>query len=179
MANPNFLEKSEIRRRMRERLAHLQQTERHQRSLTICRELAFHLNAAKTIALFSPSLIEPDLNLLWELGLVQGKRTLYPGAGPREMRFYEINSLEELRPGRFGLLEPRSHDAPAIPDLLIVPGQAFTRDGHRLGRGGGYYDRFIAQHPGIPSIGICFDFQVVEQLPLETHDMPMALVVTD
>jgi 5-formyltetrahydrofolate cyclo-ligase len=65
-------------------------------------------------------------------------------------------------------------------DLLLVPGLAFTRDGRRLGRGGGYYDRLLAaRDPRATTFGVCFDAQLVDDLPIETHDRSVARVITE
>lgn len=62
-------------------------------------------------------------------------------------------------------------------DVAIVPGMAFDREGHRLGRGKGYYDRFLAQLPHIYKIGICFPFQLVDKVPADVHDILMDEVI--
>lgn len=90
-----------------------------------------------------------------------------------------IGSLADLAPGRFGIPEPNTHQTlTQSPDLAIVPGLAFTRGGQRLGQGGGYYDRFLADHPATYKIGICFDEQVVDELPAAEHDVGMHEVIT-
>lgn len=69
---------------------------------------------------------------------------------------------------------------PFKPDLILVPGLAFARNGHRLGRGGGFYDRFLARHSGeATKMGVCFAFQVLDMIPTATHDVVMNLVVSD
>jgi 5-formyltetrahydrofolate cyclo-ligase len=85
---------------------------------------------------------------------------------------------EELQPGPHGIpqLPP---DADVVrPDLLFVPLVGFTADGYRLGQGGGHYDRWLAANPGVPAIGLAWDCQLVDSLPLEPHDHPLAAVVT-
>ncbi|MCF0205812.1 MAG: 5-formyltetrahydrofolate cyclo-ligase, partial [Bacteroidales bacterium] len=63
-------------------------------------------------------------------------------------------------------------------DLIIVPGVAFDRNGNRLGRGRGYYDRFLCKYPKVEKIGICFDFQLLEEIPTEPTDIRMDKVVS-
>ena len=65
------------------------------------------------------------------------------------------------------------------PDVVIVPGLAFTRQGQRLGMGGGYYDRYLQSQPDTFSVGVCYDWQVLDKLPLDTHDRPMNTLVTN
>lgn len=95
------------------------------------------------------------------------------GAG--EMQFARILSLEDLEPGQFGTRQPRGRGLGPdkfAPDLMIVPGLAFDRKGHRLGYGGGYYDRFIAQRAfAWPLAGLCFAFQIIGQIPAKPWDL--------
>ena len=94
----------------------------------------------------------------------------------------QADSLAQLGQGPFVILEPTGSRLVELDtlDLVIVPGVAFDLSGHRLGYGKGYYDRAFANR-GIPTqlVGLCFSFQVVRQLPAETHDVCMGLVVTD
>lgn len=70
-------------------------------------------------------------------------------------------------------------DAPeAAPDVVVVPLLAFTADGHRLGQGGGHYDRWLAARPNVTAIGLAWDSQLAESLPVEDHDRPLRAVVT-
>lgn len=75
---------------------------------------------------------------------------------------------------------PESDVDPAWPDVVVVPGLAFTADGHRLGQGGGWYDRFLTGlRPDCTTIGVCFAEQILETLPVEVHDVAVNRVVTD
>lgn len=80
--------------------------------------------------------------------------------------------------GPFGLLQPSPEAEALAPDLLFVPLLGFTAAGARLGQGGGHYDRWLAQHPQVPAIGLAWDVQRVGALPLEAHDRPLLAVVT-
>ena len=80
--------------------------------------------------------------------------------------------------GPFGLMQPDAAAETLTPDLLFVPLLGFTQDGARLGQGGGHYDRWLAEHPGVPAIGLAWDMQRVEALPVEVHDHPLLAVVT-
>jgi len=96
----------------------------------------------------------------------------------------QVEKLEDLKEGHFGIKYPsgqvRPLDVQAI-DLVIVPGIAFDRDNNRLGRGAGYYDRFLSRLPsGIPTVGLAFDFQIVKRLPqLVAHDRPVSRVIVN
>ncbi len=80
--------------------------------------------------------------------------------------------------GDFNILEPQNEPYKGDFDLIIVPGVAFDRNGNRLGRGRGYYDRFLCQHLDVKRIGICFDFQLVDEIPTEPFDIRMDEVIT-
>ena len=83
-----------------------------------------------------------------------------------------------LAVGDFNILEPQNEPYTGGFDLIVVPGVAFDRNGNRLGRGKGYYDRFLSQHLEVKRIGICFDFQMVEEVPAEPFDIRMDEVIT-
>ena len=80
--------------------------------------------------------------------------------------------------GPFGMMQPDKAADTVVPDLLFVPLLGFTSDGARLGQGGGHYDRWLAEHPGVPAIGLAWDVQLVATLPTEAHDHPLLAVVT-
>ena len=80
--------------------------------------------------------------------------------------------------GDFNILEPQNEPYSGGFDLIVVPGVAFDRKGNRLGRGRGYYDRFLCQHLDVKRIGICFDFQCVDEVPAEPFDIRMDEVLT-
>lgn len=80
--------------------------------------------------------------------------------------------------GDFNILEPQNEPYKGDFDLIIVPGVAFDRKGNRLGRGRGYYDRFLCQHLDVKRIGICFDFQLLEEIPTEPFDITMDEVIS-
>ncbi len=84
-----------------------------------------------------------------------------------------------LHKGSYDIMEPEGNDTvnPAILDLIIVPGVAFDKDGNRLGRGKGFYDRFLSQTHAV-TIAVCFDCQLIDHIPTEPHDLPAQFVVT-
>jgi 5-formyltetrahydrofolate cyclo-ligase len=96
------------------------------------------------------------------------------------MEAHTIESFDDLAPGPFKILAPRRRKLfEGSPDVTICPGVAFTPEGARLGRGGGYYDRFLAAHPSTVSIGPCFEFQLVGEMPQATLDRRVGLIVTE
>jgi len=99
---------------------------------------------------------------------------------PRDLAWIRIGDVAVLKPNPHGILEPpfavtRPYD-PEAP--VFVPGVAWTREGHRIGYGGGYFDRFLKKHAG-PTIGLAYEAQLVDSLPLEPHDLPVDYVVTE
>lgn len=84
----------------------------------------------------------------------------------------------DLAPGPFGLLQPSAEAETVVPDVLFVPLVGFTAEGHRLGQGGGHYDRWLERHPGTTAIGLAWDCQLCDELPVEAHDVPLSAVVT-
>ncbi len=99
-----------------------------------------------------------------------------------KMSFYIINSLSQLTVGTFGVREPDINFNKRLEDfensIIIVPGVSFNRDGHRLGYGGGYYDRFLENFGGT-SIGLCYDEMICNTIPLEEHDIAVNFLITD
>ena len=80
--------------------------------------------------------------------------------------------------GDFNILEPQNEPYTGDYDLIVVPGVAFDRKGNRIGRGRGYYDRFLCKHLNVKRIGICFDFQLVDEVPVEDNDIKMDEVIS-
>lgn len=99
-----------------------------------------------------------------------------------DLSFYHFNRLQDLVVGAFGILEPAQDGPNQLPkdfsSAVIVPGVAFDRSGRRLGRGKGFYDRFLMDFKGI-KIGVCQSYRVLEELPVEPHDVAMDYVVTE
>lgn len=83
-----------------------------------------------------------------------------------------------LVPGLLGTMQPDAGAPEVTPDVVVVPLLAFTAEGGRLGQGGGHYDRWLAAHPGVTAIGIGWDCQLVEAMPLESHDRLLDAVIT-
>lgn len=84
----------------------------------------------------------------------------------------------DLERGPFGVLQPPAEAARITPDILFLPLVGFTADGVRLGQGGGHYDRWLAANPETVAIGLAWDCQLLDSLPVEPHDCPMAAVIT-
>lgn len=108
-----------------------------------------------------------------------GKRVAVPKCYGNEMRFLWLDDLSQVAPGYAGIPEPVA-DEPVAEDetaLVLMPGLAFDPEGHRIGYGGGFYDRFLAQEPNHPTLALCYGFQMVEHLETEEFDIPVDQVI--
>ena len=108
-----------------------------------------------------------------------GKRVAVPKILGGAMVFLWLDDLTAVREGYFHMPEPVA-DGPLADDptaLVLVPGLAFDGRGYRLGYGGGFYDRFLSREPHHPTVALCYDFQLVEQLPTEEDDRPVDAVL--
>jgi 5-formyltetrahydrofolate cyclo-ligase len=84
----------------------------------------------------------------------------------------------DLEEGFFGLMQPAESATEVTPDVLIMPLVAFTEDGDRIGQGGGFYDKWLGAHPDTIRIGLAWDIQLVDEMPVEPHDMRLTAIVT-
>jgi 5-formyltetrahydrofolate cyclo-ligase len=161
MNDDNHASKETVRAQMRERLRALTPEDRSLRSRVICERVADLpvWKSARVAALFEPMNSEPHITTLIEELRRRGSEIIIILPSARE-----------------------HNDIPIISpvDLVLVPGLAFTRDGGRLGRGGGFFDRFLAHRtPRAAKVGVCFNFQIVPSLPLEAHDIKVGVVISD
>ena len=114
-----------------------------------------------------------------EQALLDGKKVAVPKVYGEEMRFLYITDLSRIGKGYSGIPEPIDDD-PVAEDpsaLVLMPGLAFDPQGHRIGYGGGFYDRFLSQEPEHPTVALCYDFQMLDKLETEEFDIPVDLVL--
>jgi len=144
---------------------------------------------ATRVGLFASLSDEPSSRPLFDVARAAGTPVLWPRCieGDR-LEFARADAWNELRPGRYGVLEPTgaADDEPfGELDLVIVPGVAFDRKGGRLGRGRGFYDRTFAHlgrrkdHVGPHLLGFACEIQMVDHVPMESHDLPIDGVLTE
>lgn len=134
---------------------------------------------ARTIYGYLPYNQEVRTVPILERALADGKRVAVPKVYGDEMRFIYLTDLSLVETGYSGIPEPIA-DGPEGDDptaLVLMPGLAFTREGQRIGYGGGFYDKFLAAEPNHPTVALCYDFQLVEQLPTEEYDIPVHEVI--
>ncbi len=141
------------------------------------------LKGASTIATYAAHGHEVNLSSLHQL--LPDLRLLYPlchSAG--RLTFHHVQNPTTLTPGTHGILEPdpQQHSNFTLDhiDLFLCPGLAFTLDGIRLGQGGGFYDRILSRkNPTAQVIGTCMDWQILESIPCEAHDIQMDYLLTE
>lgn len=174
------MNKAELRNAIRQQHRKLTPQQRRELSVLVVERLLPLLRDAETILLYHPLPEEVDVSALLSILSGQGRTVLLPRVtGRTQMVLCRYTSEKDLAPGPFGILEPVGEpfaDVAAI-DVAVVPGMAFTSDGWRLGRGRGYYDRFLAAAPYIYKIGVCFPYQLVSEVPHDEYDIRMDTVV--
>ena len=114
-----------------------------------------------------------------EQALRDGKKVAVPKCYGDEMKFIYLDDLTKVAKGYAGIPEPIA-DEPAAHDetaLVLMPGLAFDPQGHRIGYGGGFYDKFLSREPNHPTLALCYDFQMLPRLDTEEHDIPVDTVL--
>ena len=135
--------------------------------------------SAKTIYGYLPYNQEVRTVPMLEQAMKDGKRVAVPKCYGDEMRFLYMDDLSKVEKGYAGIPEPVA-DEPVAHDptaLVLMPGLAFTKDGKRMGYGGGSYDKFLASEPNHPTVALCYGFQMVDDLPTEDYDIPVDCVL--
>jgi 5-formyltetrahydrofolate cyclo-ligase len=180
-------DKPALRRQLRERLAAMTDADRQAKSLAACNLMAAspEFAAARVVMLYLSTPQEADTAPLALRCWQSGKTVVVPKVSwnQRRMLPVEITSLQtSMTTSGPGVREPVSGQPMPLNliDLVIVPGLGFTTDGHRIGRGMGFYDRFLAQGDFVGlSCGFGFEEQVVGNIPVLDHDMSLSMLCTD
>ena len=134
---------------------------------------------AKTIYGYMPYNQEVRTVPMLEQALRDGKRVAVPKCYGDEMKFIYLDDLTKVEKGYANIPEPIA-DEPVADDetaLVLMPGLAFDPQGHRIGYGGGFYDKFLAAEPGHPTLALCYEFQMLPELKTEEHDIPVDTVL--
>lgn len=178
-------QKSRLREDIRRRLQGLPEKERAAESQSLCRRVLEVLPSGPlAVAAFSSLKGEPDLSLLLRELLKREVQLFFPRVESGTIVFRRIADLRTLQRGAFNILEPPRSAAlldPATLSIALIPGVAFDRAGNRLGRGNGGYDHWIAAqrraNPGTIFFGVCFEAQLVQEVPISPHDERVDAVV--
>ena len=175
------MDKTELRREIRARKRAMTEAEIEERSARLAR-LFFASRAyqnAKTIYGYLPYNQEVRTVPMLERALKDVKKVAVPKVYGEEMKFLYLDDLNAVAKGYAGIPEPIA-DEPVAHDetaLVLMPGLAFDPQGHRIGYGGGFYDKFLAAEPNHPTLALCYEFQMLPKLDVEDHDIPVDTVI--
>ena len=175
------MDKKELRRSIRERKRAMTSEEivsRSQMLGLLFRQSEAYKNA-KTIYGYLPYNQEVRTVPMLEQALKDGKRVAVPKCYGDEMKFIFMEDLSLVEKGYAGIPEPIA-DGPIADDetaLVLMPGLAFDPQGHRIGYGGGFYDKFLSKEPNHPTLALCYEFQMLPELKTEEHDIPVDTVL--
>ncbi len=136
---------------------------------------------SKVVALYSPVKNEVETEFIFEYAKKSGKQILYPRVEDNSIVFSQVNDLQELMPGKFGIPEPPRTARSVSPEnieFFIIPGVAFDTNGFRLGYGYGYYDSVICKVTGVLT-GLAYEFQVVDNIFPEDRDLRVNMIITE
>ncbi|MCG6533375.1 MAG: 5-formyltetrahydrofolate cyclo-ligase [Syntrophales bacterium LBB04] len=155
-------------------------------SASICARVARlkQVEESASLMIFLSFGSEVDTDPIIEWAWQRNKRVLAPLCKPetREMTVYAIKTFADVAPGYFGIREPRGDILMPVAkeeiDLVAVPAVAFDRRGYRVGYGGGYYDRFLADWD-VPTIGLAFSCQIIPEVPIDRYDQPVQGILTE
>ena len=175
-------EKRALRKRIKEMKQQLSDKELESMSLHAVSRLLAHpaVVKAETILMYYSLADEVNTHEAVDALVRSGKTVLLPrviDGENMEIRIYE--SRDDLAPGHYGIMEPtgKLYTCYENIDVAVVPGMAFDAAGHRLGRGKGYYDRFLPKATHAYKIGVCFDFQKRAAIPADDFDVTMDCVI--
>ena len=175
------MDKKELRRAIRERKRAMTEEEIVSRSARLGELFAqseAYRNAA-TIYGYLPYNQEVRTVPMLEQAIRDGKKVAVPKVYGDTMKFIYLEDLSQVEKGYAGIPEPIA-DGPVADDetaLVLMPGLAFDPQGHRIGYGGGFYDKFLAAEPNHPTLALCYEFQMLPQLDTEEHDIPVNTVL--
>ncbi|MBN1872088.1 MAG: 5-formyltetrahydrofolate cyclo-ligase [Candidatus Omnitrophica bacterium] len=181
------IKKKMLRKEVLEKLHNVSQEDRR-RNVKALKDKLFSLKQfkeAKCVMFYVSKHYEVDTHEMIDATIAMGKKVVVPITLKEEktLRPSELKDREkELIKGHYGIHQPGEEHIRIVPieevDVMVVPALAFDKDGHRLGHGGGYYDRFLEKAPSkIYTVGLAFGFQVVEELPRHQTDIPVDKVL--
>ena len=136
---------------------------------------------AADICIYMPINNEVDVKYIADGAWKEGKGVWLPKTIDGSIEFYRYEKDGTLISGTFGIQEPVSADklTPDGSTLVIMPGAVFSEKHDRIGYGGGYYDRFLAKNPECRTMAVCYEFQIVPELPSEPHDIRPEVIVSE
>ena len=175
------MDKKELRQGIRERKRAMTEEEIVRRSEALGKAFVDSAlyRAAETIYGYLPYNQEVRTVPMLEQALRDGKKVAVPKVVGDEMVFIYLSDLTQVEKGYAGIPEPIANDPVAHDEtaLVLMPGLAFDREGHRIGYGGGFYDKFLQRETKHPTLALCYEFQMMEHLETEEHDIPVDCVL--
>ena len=181
--------KVELRKEITRRLQDQDPALRDKRSREIQEKLLSNreFGTCKTVMTYVSFPTEVNTRYINEEAFRLGKKVVVPYVEPKKEIIIasKLTAIENLEKGPFGIYQPKKDLVEEIPleeiDLIVVPAIAYNKNNMRLGRGKGYYDKFLAKDKlsRATTIGLAFRFQILDDLPLDPHDKPVSLVITD
>ena len=180
------MEKAETRRLIRRAIERIEPAQRIELSVAVMRNV-LQLPEARSASVVMAYIALPDevrTSSLIESRLAQGRTVCVPHTDIRRHRLapVRLRKLDGLAEGALGIPEPEQREVvkPDEIEFVVTPGRAFDHKGNRLGRGGGYYDRFFREMcPQAFQCGVAFSCQVLEEIPQDEHDSPLDIIVTE
>jgi len=178
------LDKNSVRGSVAAERSSLSDAEVEQKSLKISNNLETLdiYKLSRRIALYFPIQKEVRTQYIFDQAVNCEKEVYFPRVNESSLDFYRVNNLEQLIPGKFGVFEPD----PNLPkvniqniNLFILPGLAFDRSGNRIGFGKGFYDRALVNVPQIKKVGLAYDFQLLDSVPVDEYDRKVGMVITE
>lgn len=185
-----MMTKIQIRDDVKQKRKQLDSCLLHSASKQITRQIASLkvFKEAATVFLYAAFKDEVQTKYLHDIAKAEGKKIAYPKieSGIGKMDFYNVNHLEELEVHTFKsmqIYEPNTglhmKVIPSHKDIIIVPGLAFDLQGNRVGYGGGFYDRYLKKYTCLYKVGVCMDFQLLDELSTEEFDVRVDYIVSD
>jgi 5-formyltetrahydrofolate cyclo-ligase len=174
--------KAELRRQIKEKKRQLTKDEMLENSQIIIEKLMSQPEYQTSSRLYAYVSYNQEVSThtLIEMALQDGKTVLVPKVYGDVMKYHEIHSMQELKPGAYGILEPECEEPDYVHEgLLLLPGLAFDYNRHRMGYGGGFYDKYLSEYPNHTKIALAYDFQLLRTIPEEEHDIPADMIITE
>ncbi len=175
------MNKQELRKAIRTRKRAMTEEEIERRSRSLCQKFleSDAYRACRTLYGYLPYNQEVRTVPILAQALADGKQVAVPKVYGDDMKFIVLADLTQVSRGYAGIPEPIA-DEPVAEDetaLVLMPGLAFDPQGHRIGYGGGFYDKFLSREPNHPTLALCYEFQMVEHLETEEFDIPVDTVI--
>lgn len=177
------MSKKEIRRKILSERKAIDERTVEKCSGNVCKsvELLNSYACSENLCLYMPINNEVDVTPMIDGALKNGKKVWLPKVSGDEMEFYRYDRNTPLITGKYNIQEPDSEEM-LIPDgktLVIMPGAVFSEKKDRIGYGGGYYDKYLSRYPMCMTVAVCYDFQILDDIPAEDHDMRPQKIVSD